>query len=278
MTGSRPSLSLIVITKDNARTLRRCLESADFVDERILIDNGSRDGTLAIAKEAGCRITVTEDFPGFSAQKQRALEQATGEWVLALDADEWIEAPLKAEMLAALSDPGDAAGFDMPRHSSFCGRFLRHGDWGRDRVVRLVRRSRAHYDDALVHDRIHVEGRIARLRNPLLHEAVFDLDHALWRMNLYSTMTALERHRAGRRTSLPAAFGHGLWMFFRNYVLRGGFRDGPEGLFQALTAGEGSFWRYAKLSLLNRRTPEGPASQDPRPQAPARSDRSSSRR
>jgi glycosyltransferase involved in cell wall biosynthesis len=251
-------LSLIVITKDNARTLARCLGSADFVDEKILIDNLSRDETLAIAKASGCRITVTEDFPGFSAQKQRALEQATGEWVLALDADEWIEAPLRAEMLAALADPGDAVGFDMPRRSSFCGRFLDHGDWGRDRVLRLVRRDRARYGDALIHDRVQVEGPIRPLKSPLLHEAIFDLDHALWRMNYYSGMTALERHRAGRRASLPSAIGHGLWMFIRNYVLYGGFRDGAEGFFQALTAAEGSFYRYAKLMLLNRRSEQQP--------------------
>jgi len=247
---ARPGVSLIVITKDNARTLKRCLESADFAEEKILVDSGSTDATLAIARDAGCRIVETTDFPGFPAQKQRALEKVTTPWVLALDADEWIEAPLRAEMLAALEAPGDAAGFDMPRHSSFCGRFLRHGDWGRDRVVRLVRRDRAHYGGGWIHDRIHVEGRVVALRSPLLHEAVFDLEHALWRMNYYSTKTAEER--TGRRATLAGALGHGFWTFFRSYVLRGGFRDGPEGFFQAATAGEGSFWRYAKLVLLNR--------------------------
>jgi glycosyltransferase involved in cell wall biosynthesis len=243
-------VSLIVITRDNARTLKRCLESADFVDETILVDSGSRDATLAIARTAGCRILETADFPGFPAQKQRALEQVTTPWVLALDADEWIEAPLRAEMMAALAAPGDAAGFEMPRHSSFCGRVLRHGDWGRDRVVRLVRRERARYGGGWIHDRIHVEGRVAPLRSPLRHEAVFDLEHALWRMNYYSTKTAEER--AGLKASLAGALGHGFWTFFRSYVLRGGFRDGPEGFFQAATAGEGSFWRYAKLLMLNR--------------------------
>ena len=249
---ARPPLSLILITKDNARTLKRCLESADFVDEKILLDSGSRDETLAIARVAGCRITETADFPGFSAQKQRALERVTTDWVLALDADEWIEPALKVEMLAALDDPGDAAGFEMPRHSSFCGQVLRHGDWGRDRVVRLVRRNRARYGGGLVHDRIQVDGRIVPLASPLLHEAVFDLEQALWRMNYYSTLTASERHKAGRKASLAGAVGHGFWTFFRSYVLRGGFRDGPEGFFQALTAGEGSFYRYAKMLLLAR--------------------------
>src|SRR5262245_45456930 len=248
----RPALSLIVITRDNARTLKRCLDSADFADEKILVDSGSKDDTLAIARDAGCRITETADFPGFPAQKQRALEQVTTPWVLALDADEWIEVRLRAEMLAALEAPGDAAGFDMPRHSSFCGRFLRHGDWGRDRVVRLVRRDRARYGGGWIHDRIHVDGRVASLKSPLLHEAVFDLEHALWRMNYYSTRTAVERHEAGRRASLPGALAHGFWTFFRSYVLRGGFRDGPEGFLQPARAGRGSFWRYAKLLQLNR--------------------------
>jgi len=254
----RPALSLIIITKDNARTLKRCLDSAAFVDEKLLVDSGSKDETLAIAREAGCRITETADFPGFPAQKQRALAQVTTPWVLALDADEWIEAPLREEMLAALEAPGETAGFEMPRHSSFCGRLLRHGDWGRDRVVRLVRRDKAHYGGGWIHDRIQVEGPVTQLASPLLHEAVFDLEHALWRMNYYSTMTAAERHKTGRKVSLAGALGHGFWTFFRSYVLRGGFRDGPEGFFQAATAGEGSFYRYAKLMLLNRHGTGGP--------------------
>src|SRR4029077_16215345 len=98
----RPGLSLIIITKDNARTLKRCLDSAAFVDEKILIDSGSKDETLAIAREAGRRITAPADFLCFPAQKQRALPQVSTPWVLALDADEWIEAPLRQEMLAAL--------------------------------------------------------------------------------------------------------------------------------------------------------------------------------
>ncbi|HEY2111162.1 MAG TPA: glycosyltransferase family 2 protein [Dongiaceae bacterium] len=253
-----PALSLIIITKDNARTLKRCLDSADFVDEKILIDSGSKDEILAIARDAGCRITETADFPGFPTQKQRALVQVATPWALALDADEWIEAPLREEMLAALEAPGDTAGFEMPRHSSFCGRLLRHGDWGRDRVVRLVRRDKAQYGGGWIHDRIQVEGRVVRLASPLLHEAVFDLEHALWRMNYYSTMTAAERRKTGRKVSLAGAVGHGFWTFFRSYVLRGGFRDGPEGFFQAATAGEGSFYRYAKLMLLNRQGPGGP--------------------
>jgi glycosyltransferase involved in cell wall biosynthesis len=253
---ARPSLSLIIITKNNGRTLRRCLESADFVDQKILIDNASTDDTSAIAEALGARIVTTADFPGFSAQKQRALDLVTTDWILALDADEWILPPLKTELLQALDNPGPHAAFDMPRHSSFCGRTLRHGDWARDRVVRLCRRARASYGSDAVHDRIHVEGSIGHLNQPLMHEAVFDLEHALWRMNLYSTMTARERHLRGQRASLPGALVHGFWTFFRSYVLRAGFLDGAPGFYQALTAGEGSFYRYAKLKEMNRSRPQ----------------------
>jgi glycosyltransferase involved in cell wall biosynthesis len=249
---ARPSLALIVITRNNGRTLRRCLESADFVDEKILVDNSSTDDTRDIAEAFGARVVITTDFPGFSAQKQRALDLVKSDWILALDADEWILPPLKSEMLAALDNPGPHAGFDMPRLSSFCGRLLRHGDWARDRVVRLCRRSHASYGGGAVHDRIHVEGSTGRLGAPVMHEAVFDLEHALWRMNLYSTMTARERHLRGQAASLPGAMVHGFWTFFRSYVLRAGFLDGAPGFYQALTAGEGSFYRYAKLLEMNR--------------------------
>jgi len=249
---ARPSLSLIVITKNNARTLRRCLESADFVDGMVVVDNSSTDETRAIAESFGARVETTTDFPCFSAQKQRALNLVASDWILALDADEWISAGLKTELLAALDNPGSQAAFDMPRLSSFCGRSLKHGEWGRDRVVRLCQRSPASYGADAVHDRIRVEGPIGHLTQPLMHEAVFDLEHALWRMNLYSSMTARERNKRGQKASLPGAMVHGFWTFFRSYVLRGGFRDGAPGFYQALTAGEGSFYRYAKLRELNK--------------------------
>jgi glycosyltransferase involved in cell wall biosynthesis len=252
---ARPSLSLIIITKNNGRTLRRCLDSADFVDEKILIDNASTDDTRDIAEASGARVVITPDFPGFSAQKQRALDLVTTDWILALDADEWIPPPLKAALLQALDNPGLHAGFDMPRHSSFCGRVLRHGDWARDRVVRLCRRRQASYGRDAVHDRIKVEGSIGHLNQPLMHEAVFDLEHALWRMNLYSSMTARERHLRGQRASLPGALTHGFWTFFKSYILRAGFLDGAPGFYQALTAGEGSFYRYAKLVEMDRGQP-----------------------
>ena len=249
---ARPTLTLLLITGNAGATLARCLESGKFADEIVVLDSSSADDTVAIAKAAGARVSSTPDFPGYAAQKQRALELARCDWVMAIDGDEWIEAPLREEILATIENPGPYAAFDVPRWSWFCGRRLRHGDWGADSVVRLYRRVGSRYSGDRVHDRIIVDGPTGRLRQPLMHEAIVELDQALEKMNRYSSLTADERFLRGECASLAGAMGHGFWTFFRSYVLRAGFLDGAPGFYQALTAGEGSFYRYAKLREMNR--------------------------
>jgi glycosyltransferase involved in cell wall biosynthesis len=252
---TRPTLTLLLITGNAGATLARCLESGRFADEIVVLDCGSTDDTLAIAKAAGARISTTPDFPGYAAQKQRALELAGCDWVMAIDGDEWIEPPLAREILATIENPGAHAAFHIPRWSSFCGRRLRHGDWGADSVIRLYRRAGSRYSGDRVHDRIIVEGPIGWLKNPLMHEAIVELHQALEKMNRYSSLTADERFLRGERTSLASAMVHGFWTFFRSFILRAGFLDGAPGFYQALTAGEGSFYRYAKLREMNRTRP-----------------------
>ena len=249
---ARPTLTLLLITGNAGATLARCLESGRFADEIVVLDSSSTDNTVEIARAAGARVSSTPDFPGYAAQKQRALELARCDWVMAIDSDEWIEPPLRDEILATIANPGNCDAFRIPRWSSFCGRRLRHGDWGADSVLRLYRREGAHYSGDRVHDRIIVPGATGWLKQPLLHEAIAVIDQALEKMNRYSTLTADERFVRGERASLGGAIWHGFWTFFRSFVLRGGFLDGAPGLYQALTAGEGSFYRYAKLREMNR--------------------------
>jgi len=249
---ARPSLTLLVITGNAGATLARCLNSGKFADEIVVLDSSSTDDTVAIAEAAGARVSITPDFPGYAAQKQRALELARCDWIMAIDADEWIEPPLAEEILATIANPGRDNGFSIPRWSTFCGRHLRHGDWGSDSVLRLYRREGARYSGDQVHERIVVPGPIGWLKQPLMHEAVARLDQALIKMNRYSSLAADERFRQGKKASLTSAFAHGFWTFFRSFVLRLGFLDGVPGFYQALTAGEGSFYRYAKLRELHR--------------------------
>ena len=242
-------LSVIVITKDEAGSIRPCLESVSWADEIVVVDSGSSDDTAAICREYTDKVTVT-DWPGFGPQKNRALDAARGEWVLSLDADERVSPELRAAIEAAMADPGAAAAFRMPRSSSYCGRFMRHGGWWPDYVTRLFRRGRARFSDDLVHERLVVDGEVGSLSSPLLHEAFRDPEEVLQKVNAYSSAGARMMAQRGRKATLAGAVARGLWSFLRSYVLRAGFLDGREGFMLAVSNAEGTYYRYLKLMLL----------------------------
>jgi glycosyltransferase involved in cell wall biosynthesis len=245
------TLSAVLIAKNSERTIRRCLESLSFTDEIVVVDSGSTDRTLEICREFGARVHETNDWPGYGPQKNRALEHAQSEWVLSIDSDEWVSTPLRDELERAIAT-GTHAAFAMPRRSSFCGRFMRHSGWWPDYVVRLFRRGQARFSDDLVHERLIVDGAVGRLREPILHEAVTDIDQMIAKINAYSASGAEMRYARGERASLSTALLHGAWMFFRTYVLRRGFLDGREGFLLAVLNAEASYYRYVKLWLLTR--------------------------
>jgi glycosyltransferase involved in cell wall biosynthesis len=250
------SLSITVITRNSEAVIGRCLESVAWADEIVVVDSGSTDRTLEICREHGAKVHQTPDWPGFGPQKNRALGLASGDWVLSLDSDEWITPELRAEIEHAMAAPGGMAAYRMPRRSSFCGRFMRHSGWWPDHVVRLFRRGAARFSDDLVHERAIVDGMTARLRAPILHEAARDLHEMVAKTNNYSTAGAVMRHREGRRGSLSAAILHGLWAFLRTYFFRLGFLDGREGFMLAVINAENSYYRYAKLMLLAKKSGE----------------------
>lgn len=244
-------LSVIVIVKNEAAVIRRCLNSISWVDEIIVLDSGSTDDTVAICRKHTPHVHQT-DWPGFGPQKNRALERASGDWVLSLDADEWVTPELRDEILKAISRPDEATAFRVPRLSSFCGRFMRHSGWWPDYVVRLFRRGTARFSDDVVHEHVIADGKTGTLRSPIMHETFVDLDELLAKMNNYSSLAAQEMHRGGKKGGLAGAALRGLWAFFRTYFLRGGFLDGREGFMLAVATAEGTYYRYVKLMLLDR--------------------------
>jgi glycosyltransferase involved in cell wall biosynthesis len=246
-----PQLSAIVITRNEAANIGDCLDSVAFCDERIVVDCGSSDGTVEIAKAKGARVEIHE-WRGFGPQKNFALSLATGTWVLSIDADERATPNLAAAIRAALADTS-ADGWELPRRSSFCGRELRHSGWSPDYVLRLFRRGKAKFDDALVHERVICDGPVKRLDQPLLHYPVLKLEDALSRMDRYSTASATALVASGRNVSFLAGIGHGLYSFLRAYVLRLGFLDGAEGFLLAVANAEGSYYRYMKAWLATRK-------------------------
>ena len=252
MRAETPRLTAVVITKDNERTIARCIGSLAFAEEIVVLDSGSTDATPAICRELGAQVHATSDWPGYGPQKNRALALATGEWVISVDSDEWVTSESRAEIENAIRAAEGRAAYAMPRRSSFCGRFMKHSGWWPDHVVRLFRREAGRFSDDHTHERLIVEGAIGRLREPLMHEAIFDLDQMVLKMNAYSSASARSRFAEGRRATLGTAILHGAWTFFRTYVLRLGFLDGREGFMLAVANAEGSYYRYVKLMLLER--------------------------
>jgi glycosyltransferase involved in cell wall biosynthesis len=245
-------LSVIVITKNEEAMLARCLQSVRFADEIVVVDSGSTDRTVDIARECGARVVVTEDWPGFGPQKNRALDLAGGEWVLSLDADEWVEPPLADELRACIASSDGPDAYELPRSSSFCGREMRHSGWWPDHILRLFRRGTARFSEDIVHERVVASGPVGRLTQPLRHESFVTLHEVVDKMNRYSTGGAEMRVRRGKGGSVSGAVFHGLWAFLRTYVFRAGFLDGREGFVLAVANAEGTYYRYLKAWLARR--------------------------
>ncbi len=245
------SLTVILITKNEATNIRACLESVGWADEIIVVDSGSTDATVAIAKTMGAHV-YEHDWPGFGPQKNRALGYATKDWVLSLDADERVTPELRGEIEAVLRG-GQFDSYLVSRLSNYCGRFMRHSGWYPDLLPRLFKRGSARFSDDLVHERLIVDGAAGELRGMLLHYAFDDLEEVLRKVNQYSTAGAQMMQRRGRHTSLTGAVLRGMWSFVRTYVVRGGFLDGREGFMLAVSNAEGTYYRYLKLMLLNRK-------------------------
>jgi len=245
-----PQLSAIIIARNEARNIGDCLDALSFCGERIVVENGSSDHTVKIATEKGARV-VSHVWEGFGAQKNYALSLATGEWVLSIDADERVSPTLAKEIEAAISS-SRADAYEILRVSSFLGRDMGKSGLFPDYVLRLFRRGKARFTNDLVHERVVCDGSVAKLTAPLRHDAVNRLEDAVGRINRYSTDSAAMLVASGRRVTFASGITHGLWTFFRVYVLRLGFLDGKEGFLLAVANAEGSYYRYMKAWLAGR--------------------------
>ena len=244
-------LSVIVITRNEISNIANCLQSVDFADEVLVLDNASTDGTADAARQWGAKVAISPDWPGFGPQKNRVLDLAKGVWVLSLDADERVTPELKAEILATISSTSQAS-FALPRLSSYCGQYILYSGWNPDFVVRLFRRGTARFSEDLVHERLLSTGSVAKLKSPLIHLSFPDFESVLDKVNRYSTAGAASLALKGSTSSVWEALVRGAWAFFRTYILRRGFLDGQLGLALALSNAEGTYYRYAKRWLMER--------------------------
>jgi hypothetical protein len=241
-----------VVCQNEAEHIGPCLDSVAWCDEVVVVDGGSRDDTVARAESRGARV-VHNPWPGYRAQKQVALEATTRPWVLSLDADERVTPELETEIGRALAHvPDDVAGFAIPRLVPYLGRWWYRGGWWPRPVVRLVRRDRAVWGGVDPHDRLEVSGRVVRLSAPILHYTYADVAghvHSVGKL----TAVAAAQVPAGRRVGFGRLGWEPLWRVLRAGVLRGAFREGPPGVFVALTDGFYVFLRWARVWDRERR-------------------------
>ena len=251
-TTVRPTLSLVVITRNEEANIARCLRSVDFVEDVVVVDNGSTDRTVEIARSLGARVLVTPDWPGYGRQKARALDLATGDWVLSLDADEWIEPQFSSAVLKAMTDPSPPDAYKTPRRSRFCGKIVRHSGWSPDYVVRLFRRGHARFSDDMVHEGLIVPGRISRAAFRIEHDGITSWIDAQRKIDLYSDLAAQRMHDEGKRGAPLQPFLHGWTAFLKALVYRAGFLDGSAGLGVAEYNRRYARDKWIKLSRLGR--------------------------
>ncbi|TAM46980.1 MAG: glycosyltransferase family 2 protein [Gammaproteobacteria bacterium] len=244
-------LSAVLITRNSAAVLPACLKSLRFADEIVIVDSGSTDTTLDIARHFNAKI-VHQEWLGYGKQKQFAVAQAAHDWVLCVDTDERVSEPLRESILRELQAPRFHA-YQMPRRNRFLGRWLKHGEGYPDLSLRLFDRRHANWSDDPIHEKVVTAGPVGRLAGDLLHESEQGLADYLAKQDRYTTLQAEALHARGKRASIARQLLSPPLRFIKFYFFRLGFLDGIPGLMHILVGCRNSFTKYAKLRALRRR-------------------------
>lgn len=229
----KTTLSVILIANNEANNTLDCLASVSFADQIIVVDSGSTDNTVELARSVGAHVVQTSDWPGFGVQKNRALDLATCDWVFSIDADERVTPELAEQLKAAIDFEAkfdfendsksnkqihQHDAYEVPRLTQFCGQWIRHCGWTPDHVLRLFKRGRARFSNDLVHERlVQSQGTCGKLTNPMLHFS-YPTPASYWRkLDQYSQAWAKQRHLEGKKTSMLRAAMSGMVAFVRTY-------------------------------------------------------------
>lgn len=265
-----PRLTALIITFNEAAHITAAVESVAWADEVLVVDSHSTDNTADLARRAGARVEV-RDWPGYIDQKNYAASIARNDWVLSLDADERVTPELAAEIKALLAGDPPRAGYRIPRVSYYLGRWIRSTDWYPDPQLRLYDRRRGQWTGRYVHESVKVEGASGMLQHDLQHYTYRDVSHHLKTIDRYTSLAARQMHEDGRRSGIPHVLLHPPAAFLRNYLVRGGFRDGSVGLIVSLLNSYYVFCKFVKLwELQNQASDNVGATSVPPPKAEAR--------
>lgn len=257
------SITGCVITLNEERCIGACLDSLAFCDEIIVVDAHSTDRTRDIAREAGARV-IERDWAGYRTQKQFAVNAASNDWIISLDADERLSPALAAEILRLkINGLGEHAGYEIPFLSSYFGSPVTHGDWHPDRRLRMFNRKRAEFRGEEIHEKVVAVGPTARLRGHIFHDSYRDLDHQLTKLERYARLMSNAMLVRGKRASALRVFLNPAWRFLRAYFIRKGFMDGWRGFAIAQIEANYVWEKYLRLYVAQR----NPRSRDPGPGA-----------
>jgi len=240
-------VSVAIIAQDEENRLPQCLDSLSFADEVLVVDSGSRDKTVDIAKSFGCSVLL-EPWRGYAKQKQFAVDNCLNDWVLILDADERVPRETGERVKKIIGSPETKfAAYSFLRKNFFHNRWIRHCGWWPDRVVRLVNRRHGQFNDQLVHERWISDGSVKQFDLAIEHRSFRCYSDLIRKMETYSTLAARDMLKMGRRSQWWSPLSHGLWMFIRTYVLELGIIEGFDGFMISVLNAGGSFLKYAKL-------------------------------
>ncbi|MBX3019788.1 MAG: glycosyltransferase family 2 protein [Bdellovibrionaceae bacterium] len=248
-------LSVVIITKNEERNLPRCLESVAWADEVLVVDSGSTDATVDVARRHGARV-LTETWRGFGPQKAFAALQAKHDWILSLDADECVPVELHQELERRFASLTPGAAYALPRKSLLWGRWIRHGGWFPDRQIRLFNRRFANWDQAPVHEKVQAKV-YDRFEAPLEHYVFRDVAHQIDTNNRYSGLLAEKDVAAGKRFRLWKLIFKPYFKFLENYFWKRGFLDGLPGFVIAVNSAHSTLLRWVKIWEIERRHPGG---------------------
>ena len=251
-------VSVILITRDEARNVGGALDSVHWADDIVVVDSGSTDDTVAIARRRTDRV-VTHDWPGYGAQKNFAAGLAAHDWVLSLDADERVTPALEQEIRALLAAGPTRQGYRIPRVTRYLGRWIRSTDWYPDRQLRLYDRRTGRWNDRRVHESVAVDGAVGRLEAEIEHRPYRDIADHLRTIDRYSTLAADQMHAEGRRVRWMELVSRPPLAFLRNYVVRLGVRDGAPGLIVSILNSYYVFLKHAKRWEQQRASGTDPA-------------------
>lgn len=246
-----PNLSAVVITRDEESNIKRCLQSLQIADEIIVIDSGSADRTVEIAESMGARVYFKE-WEGYGPAKKEAVNKASGKWIISLDADEELTPELAKEISDTVQNETGYNGYYIKRKTSFLGRWILHCGWYPDYILRLFQKSYGQFTDAVVHEKVIINGQSGRLNNEILHYSYTNLEQYFEKMNRYTALGAKQAYSQNKRAGWFDIVVKPVVSFIKHYFVKRGFLDGLEGFIISALSSLGVMIKYLKLRQLEK--------------------------